>query len=162
MITVLQRVRSAEVHVGERLVAQIERGVFALVAVVSGDLPADVAYTADRLRHMRIFADPEGRMNLSVEDVGGSILLVSQFTLAANTRRGRRPSFDKAAYPADARRLFDELVDLLESGPAPVQTGEFGAYMRVTLVNDGPATFIVDSQKSDAGARGGAARRSSA
>ena len=155
MITVVQRVRSAEVQVGDRTVGSIGSGLLALVAVVSDDGPDDVAYTADRLEHLRIFADPEGRMNLSVQNVGGSLLLVSQFTLAADTRKGRRPSFDDAAAPDEARRLFEDLVAVLSSGSVPVQTGEFAANMQVTLVNDGPVTVIVDSRKLPAQARDG-------
>jgi len=151
VISVVQRVRSAEVRVDGRTVGSIEHGLLALVAVVSDDEPDDVAYIADRLGHLRIFADSEGRMNLSVQDVGGSLLLVSQFTLAADTRKGRRPSFDGAAAPDEARRLFEELLAVLSAGPVPVQTGEFAADMQITLVNDGPVTLIVDSRKRRAG-----------
>jgi D-tyrosyl-tRNA(Tyr) deacylase len=133
------------VHVGEETVGAIDYGLLALVAVVSGDDLADVAHVADRLRHLRIFADDEGRMNRSVEDVGGDLLLVSQFTLAADTRKGRRPSFSRAAPPDVARRYFERLVDTLVGEGLRVQTGSFGAHMKVHSINDGPVTVIVDS-----------------
>lgn len=146
MISVVQRVSRASVMVGERATGEIGNGLLALVAVVSGDDEKDVHYTADRLQHLRIFPDEEGKMNLSVEDVGGDLLLVSQFTLAADTTGGRRPSFSRAAPPEEARRLFDSLVDRLERVPLSVQTGEFAATMRVNLVNNGPVTLILDSR----------------
>ena len=145
MICVLQRVRAASVRVGERSVGAIDRGLLALVAVVPDDGEADVAYLADRLANLRVFPDEAGRMNLSVEDIGGALLLVSQFTLAADTRRGRRPSFAGAAPPEQGERLFDALVARLRAGPVPVEVGEFGATMQVELVNDGPVTLILDS-----------------
>jgi D-tyrosyl-tRNA(Tyr) deacylase len=145
MICVVQRVSSGSVRVGEGTVGAIGEGVLALIGVVPEDDDADVAYIAERLSTLRIFADAEGRMNLSVQDVGGALLLVPQFTLAADTRRGRRPSFSGAAPPAQGQRLFDALVAMLKDGPVPVQTGEFGASMEVHLVNDGPVTLILDS-----------------
>jgi len=150
VICVLQRVSSAAVSVGERAVGSIERGLLGLVAVLPDDDETDVAYIGDRLSNLRIFADHEGRMNLSVEDVDGAILLVSQFTLAADTRRGRRPSFSAAASPEHGKRLFDGLVALIEAGPVGVQTGEFGAHMSVAMINDGPVTLILDSRKAPA------------
>jgi D-tyrosyl-tRNA(Tyr) deacylase len=151
MICVLQRVSSARVRVGERTTGAISQGLLALVAVVPDDGQADVRWIADRLRHLRVFADEEGRMNLSVSDVGGSLLLVSQFTLAADTRRGRRPSFTGAAPPEQGERMFAALVEELRDAPVPVQTGEFGATMQVELVNDGPVTLIVDSARRRSG-----------
>lgn len=155
MICVVQRVSSAAVEVEGDTVGEIHKGLLALVAVVEGDDDGDVEYVAERLRHLRVFADGEGRMNLSVEDVGGSLLLVSQFTLAADTRRGRRPSFSRAAAPEAARRLFEGLARDLEDSGVPVQTGEFAAMMRLRLVNDGPVTLIVDSTPSRRESDGG-------
>jgi len=148
-------VSSASVRVGERVVGAIDRGLLALVGVVPGDGDEEVDWLADRLATLRVFADGEGRMNLSVQDVGGALLLVSQFTLAADTRRGRRPSFTGAAPAEHGERLFDALVARLSEGPVPVQSGEFGAHMRVELVNDGPVTLILDSQQRRTGGEAG-------
>jgi D-tyrosyl-tRNA(Tyr) deacylase len=151
MRAVVQRVRYARVEVDDRLVGSIGHGLLALVGVQRGDGAADVAHVAAKLRDLRIFDDeggPDGRtrMNRSVVDVGGSVLVVSQFTLAADTRRGRRPSFDAAAPPEEARRLYDGVVADLRASGVPVATGEFQAEMRVTLENDGPVTFVVESR----------------
>lgn len=151
MISVIQRVTRAEVRVDGSVIGRIGPGLLALVAIMDGDGEDDVAFTADRLEHLRVFADDAGKMNLSVRDVGGSLLLVSQFTLAGDTRKGRRPSFVRAAGPDEAERLFDELVRRLEEGPVPVETGEFAAQMEVALVNDGPVTLILDSWESRRG-----------
>lgn len=151
MISVIQRVSEAEVRVDGRVIGRIGPGLVALVAVMDGDGPDDVAFTADRLEHLRIFSDDDGKMNLSVQDVGGSLLVVSQFTLAGDTRKGRRPSFAGAAGPETARALLDGLVERLGEGPVPVETGEFAAHMEVDLVNDGPVTLIVDSWESRRG-----------
>jgi D-tyrosyl-tRNA(Tyr) deacylase len=151
VICVLQRVSSASVRVGERLAGAIDRGLLALVGVVPDDGDEEVVWLAERLSTLRVFADDEGRMNLSVQDVGGALLLVSQFTLAADTRRGRRPSFTGAAPAEQGERLFDALVARLQDGPVPVQSGEFGAHMEVELVNDGPVTLILDSSQRGGG-----------
>jgi len=151
MISVIQRVTRAEVRVEGRVIGRVGTGLVALVAVMDGDGDDDVAFTADRLEHLRVFADDQGKMNHSVQDVGGSLLLVSQFTLAGDTRKGRRPSFTRAAGPGEARRRFDQLVGRLEDGPVPVETGEFAAHMEVDLVNDGPVTLILDSWESRRG-----------
>ena len=160
MICVVQRVSSACVRVEGSTVGAIRAGLLALIGVVPEDDGADVAYIAERLSALRIFSDADdadGRMNLSVEDVGGALLLVPQFTLAADTRRGRRPSFSRAAPPGQAKRLFEGLVVMLEKGSVPVCTGEFGAAMEVELVNDGPVTLILDSAPPRRCGRGGAA-----
>jgi D-tyrosyl-tRNA(Tyr) deacylase len=151
MRAVVQRVRYARVEVDDRVVGSIGPGLLALVGVQRGDGPADVAHVAAKLRELRIFDDDGGsdgrvRMNRSVVDVGGAVLVVSQFTLAADTRRGRRPSFDAAAAPDDARRLYEEVVADLRASGVPVETGEFQAAMRVTLENDGPVTFVLESR----------------
>lgn len=153
MRAVVQRVRHARVEVDDRVVGQIGPGVLALVGVEQGDGAADVAHIAGKIRELRIFDDEDGidgraRMNRSVADVGGAVLVVSQFTLAADCRRGRRPSFDRAAAPAEARRLYEDVVADLRQHGLPVETGEFQAAMRVTLENDGPVTFVLESRRA--------------
>lgn len=147
MRTVLQRVTRASVAVDERVVGSIGAGLLALVGVAAGDGPADVAYTASKIRDVRIFGDDQGRMNRSVVDVAGALLVVSQFTLIGDVRHGRRPSFDGAAPPNEARRWFDALVDDLRASGLTVETGQFQAHMHVTLENDGPVTVLVDSRR---------------
>lgn len=141
MISVIQRVSEAEVTVGGAGVGRIGRGILALVAVERGDAEAQAARLAERILGYRIFPDAEGKMNLSVADIGGELLLVSQFTLAADTRKGARPSFTPAAAPEEGRRLFDYFVEQVRARHPRVATGQFGADMRVSLVNDGPVTF---------------------
>lgn len=153
MRAVVQRVRHARVDVDSRVVGQIGPGILALVGVQQGDGPADAAHIASKIRELRIFDDdggPDGRirMNRSVVDIGGAVLVVSQFTLAADCRRGRRPSFDRAAAPADAQRLYEAVVADLRGAGVPVETGEFQAAMRVTLENDGPVTFVLESRSA--------------
>lgn len=131
-----------------RIVAAIGRGVLVLAGVAKGDGPADIGYTASKIREMRIFGDEQGRMNRSVADVGGSVLIVSQFTLLADLRRGRRPGFDAAAPPVTARVLFEQLVQRVRDTGVPVASGVFQAHMQVDLVNDGPVTILLDSRKS--------------
>ncbi len=147
MRAVLQRVSSAEVTVGGRRVCAIGAGLLVLLGVETGDGPLDVTYTADKIADLRCFADPDDRMNRSVVDVGGGVLVVSQFTLCGDTRKGRRPSFDTAAPPAEARLLYEDVVRHLRARELVVETGEFQSMMAVSLVNDGPATFLVDSRK---------------
>jgi len=153
MRAVVQRVRYARVEVDDRIVGSIGHGLLALVGVQRGDGAADVAHVAGKLRDLRIFDDDGGadgrvRMNRSVAEVGGAVLVVSQFTLAADTRRGRRPSFDAAAPPDEARRLYEDVVADLRNAGLPVATGEFQAAMRVTLENDGPVTLVIESRPS--------------
>lgn len=152
MRAVLQRVRHARVDVDDRVVGAIGHGILALVGVERGDGPGDVAFVATKIREMRIFDDDGGadgriRMNRSVTDVGGAVLVVSQFTLAADCRRGRRPSFDGAASPAEAREAYEGVVTDLRRAGVVVQTGEFQAAMRITLENDGPVTFVLESRR---------------
>lgn len=141
MISVIQRVLEARVTVGGRTVGEIGPGLLALVAVERGDQPANAARMVERLLGYRVFADTEGRMNRSLVDTGGGLLLVSQFTLAADTAKGTRASFTPAAPPDEAERLFNEVVALARSRHPMVATGEFGAEMTVSLVNHGPVTF---------------------
>ena len=141
MISVIQRVLEARVTVEGRTVGEIGPGLLALVAVERGDQPANAARMAERLLGYRVFADADGRMNRSLADTGGGLLLVSQFTLAADTAKGTRASFTPAAPPDEAERLFNEVVALARSRHPMVATGEFGAEMTVSLVNHGPVTF---------------------
>ena len=145
MIAVIQRVTEASVRVDDEVVGAIGTGLLALVAVEPGDDEARIARMAARLLGYRVFADDRGRMNRSVVDAGGSLLLVSQFTLAADTGSGMRPSFTTAAAPDEAVRGFERLVALCRQSPARVETGRFGAHMVVSLVNDGPVTFRLQS-----------------
>jgi D-tyrosyl-tRNA(Tyr) deacylase len=153
MRAVLQRVRYARVEVGDRVVGAIGPGLLVLVGVERGDGPDDVAHIAGKIRDLRIFDDDGGddgrvRMNRAVTDISGAVLVVSQFTLAADCRKGRRPSFDHAAAPDDARRLYEDVVAALRASGLPVETGEFQAAMRVTLENDGPVTFVLESRRA--------------
>jgi D-tyrosyl-tRNA(Tyr) deacylase len=141
MIGLLQRVSAARVEVGKETVGAIETGLLVLVGVERGDAEPQADRLLDRLLGYRVFTDPEGKMNLSVRDLGGGLLLVPQFTLAADTRKGMRPSFTPAAPPAEGERLFGYLVEQARRKHAPVATGRFGAHMRVSLTNDGPVTF---------------------
>ena len=143
MLAVIQRVTRAEVRVDNESMGRIERGILALVAVERGDTQTQGERLAERILGYRIFGDAEGKINLCVREVGGGVLLVSQFTLAADTRKGMRPSFTPAADPDTGRRLFDDFVARMRAKHAPVATGRFGADMRVELVNDGPVTFIL-------------------
>lgn len=141
MIGLLQRVSTAQVEVGGEIIGAIETGLLVLVGVERDDAEAQADRLLERLLGYRVFADPEGKMNLSVRDLGGGLLLVPQFTLAADTRKGTRPSFTPAAPPAEGERLFDYLATQARQRHAPVATGRFGAHMRVGLNNDGPVTF---------------------
>jgi D-tyrosyl-tRNA(Tyr) deacylase len=147
MRAVLQRVTCARVTVGDREVGAIGRGIVALVGVEQGDGSSDTDYIARKIRDLRIFEDAEGRMNLALGDVGGAVLAVSQFTLLADCRKGRRPSFLAAAPPAEAKASYEHLVDLLRREGTTVATGEFQAMMQVSLVNDGPVTILLDSRR---------------
>lgn len=146
MKAVIQRVSRAEVRVGGQKVAEIGKGLLVLVAVEKGDGPEVVAKAAERFATLRVFEDENGKMNLSLGEVGGSVLLVSQFTLAGSIARGRRPSFDGAAQPEVARPLLESLATAIQARGVPVRTGVFGAHMEVELVNDGPVTLIWESK----------------
>ena len=145
MKIVIQRCTRAEVRVDGRSVAQIGAGLMLLVAVEREDAEADLVWCADKIVEMRIFADGDGKMNRSVIEADGEILAVSQFTLAANLRRGRRPSFEDAAPPGPAEALYERLLERLRLRGVTVQSGIFGAMMEVDLINDGPVTFLLDS-----------------
>jgi D-tyrosyl-tRNA(Tyr) deacylase len=148
MRAVIQRVSRARVVVGDQTVGAIGPGLLALIGAARDDGPADVAYVATKIRDLRIFEDDQGRMNRSLGETGGSVLAVSQFTVYGDVRKGRRPSFDRAA-PADAgRTLFDGVVADLRASGVPVETGTYRAHMQVELVNDGPVTILIDSRKA--------------
>jgi len=146
MRAVIQRVSSASVHVKDRRVGHIGRGLLVLLGVGRDDDESDVRFLADKCAGLRIFEDENGKMNLSVKDIGGAVLVVSQFTLYGDARRGRRPSFTDAAPPDIARPLCDLFTQLLDQAGLPTATGEFGAMMDVSLVNDGPVTILLDSK----------------
>jgi len=141
VIALVQRVTGANVKVAGKPVGVIGAGVVALVGVERGDTEVEALVLAERVINYRMFADPDGKMNLSVKDVRGQILAVPQFTLAADTHSGARPSFSSAAAPAEAERLFKRFVEKIEEGSPRVATGQFGAHMQLSLVNDGPVTF---------------------
>ena len=148
MRTVVQRVTSARVSVDRRLVAAIEHGLLVFVGIARGDDTTDMAYLANKIVGLRIFDDADGRFSRSVLEVEGAVLLVSQFTLYGDCRRGRRPSFDQAAAPLDARPVYEALADALRAHGVPVRMGEFQAHMAVESVNDGPVTILLDSRKA--------------
>lgn len=141
MIGLLQRVSEARVVVDGRIVGEIGHGLLVLIGVEAGDSEKEAARLLERLLGYRVFADADGKMNLSLRDVNGGLLLVPQFTLAADTRKGARPSFSSAAAPDEGKRLFDHVLDAARALHAPVASGRFGADMKVALVNDGPVTF---------------------
>jgi D-tyrosyl-tRNA(Tyr) deacylase len=152
MRAVVQRVTQARVRIGERAAGAIGRGLLVFVGVEKGDAAADVDYIVSKVRDLRVFeddgdADGRKRMNRSVVDVGGAVLVVSQFTLSADVRRGRRPSFDDAAPPEQARELYERVVRQLRESGVLVETGEFQAMMQVQLENDGPVTILMDSRR---------------
>jgi D-tyrosyl-tRNA(Tyr) deacylase len=145
---VVQRVTTARVTVDERETGAIDAGLLVLLGVEQGDGPSDVHYVSSKIRDLRIFADEAGKMNRSVLDRQGAVLVVSQFTLSGDARNGRRPSFASAAPPQIARALYEEVVRELQASGLRVETGEFQAMMQVALVNDGPVTILLDSRKT--------------
>lgn len=149
MIAVVQRVTEAQVVVDGEAVGRIDRGMVALVAVTKSDTPVEADWLAAKLVALRIFRADGKHFEADVTQIGGSILLISNFTVSAKTKKGRRPSLDAAAEPAGAQELFDYLVSAVRKLNVPVATGQFGADMRVALTNEGPATFIVDSAAQD-------------
>jgi D-tyrosyl-tRNA(Tyr) deacylase len=147
MRTVIQRVSRAAVTVDGAVVGRIGTGLLALVGVAEGDTATDIDYTASKIRDLRVFGDEHGRMNRSVVDIGGQVLVVSQFTLLGDVRKGRRPGFDAAAPPEIAKARYDDLVGRLRDAGLAVETGVFQAHMQVDLVNDGPVTILLDSRR---------------
>jgi D-tyrosyl-tRNA(Tyr) deacylase len=150
MRAVIQRVRRASVEVEQEIVGQIDRGLLVLLGVESTDSRDDIVWLAGKIVRIRIFPDQNGTMNLSVQEIAGDLLIVSQFTLFASTRKGNRPSFIAAASPEQANKLYEEFCRQLETELAkPVQRGIFGAHMQIDLVNDGPVTISIDTKRRE-------------
>lgn len=147
MKAVIQRVTRASVEVEGKIVGRIGHGLLVLLGVAKGDEARDLLYVVEKLRTLRIFADEQGKMNRSLSEVGGAILLTSQFTLLGDTTKGRRPGFDHAAPPDEARILYEQAAGRLRSAGVQVETGVFGAHMQVELLNDRPVTFLLDSRR---------------
>ena len=147
MRVVIQRVSEAAVKIDRTIVGEIQQGLLILLGIETEDQEGDADYLVQKISNLRIFSDAEGKMNLSIQDVGGQFLVVSQFTLHASTRKGNRPSYIRAARPEQAIPLYEYfLFELQKTAPSPIQTGQFGADMQVALVNDGPVTIIMDSK----------------
>ena len=146
MRAVLQRVQNAKVEVDKKIVGKIDQGMLVFVGVGKDDTREDAEYLAKRIVELRMFADAQGKMNLSLVEVNGAILVVSQFTLYGDCVKGRRPSFDRAADPAKGEELYDYFVTQLRQYDCPVETGQFRAMMDVSLTNDGPVTFVLESR----------------
>lgn len=150
MRAVIQRVREASVQIDGIIKGQIKTGLVVLLGIEETDTPEDVSWLASKIARMRIFSDAEGLMNCSLQDVGGQILLISQFTLFASTKKGNRPSFIRAARPEQAIPLYELMISKLATETnQPIQTGEFGADMQVALVNDGPVTIGIDTRQKE-------------
>jgi D-tyrosyl-tRNA(Tyr) deacylase len=147
MRAVIQRVSAASVTVDGTVVSKIGRGLLVLLGVATGDAEAAADYLTEKTAGLRIFEDSDGRMNLACADVGGAVLVVSQFTLYGDVRKGKRPSFDRAARPEDAKRLYEYFVARIRAAGLQCETGTFQAMMSVELVNDGPVTVLLDSEK---------------
>jgi len=147
MRAVVQRVSRAQVSVQGKVIAQITGGLLVFLGVTHADAVTDVNYLADKIIGLRIFEDAEGKMNKDILSMGGAVLVISQFTLYGDVRRGKRPSFDDAAPPAHARQLYDAFVDVIRKTGVPCQTGQFQERMEVELINDGPVTILLDSSK---------------
>ena len=147
MRAVLQRVSRASVSVDNDVIGQIDRGLVVFLGVATGDGPADIEYVTSKICEVRVFPDDDGRMNRSVADAGGALLLISQFTLLGDVRKGRRPAFDAAERPAEAEAVYEDVVRRLRQTGVPVETGRFRAHMVIDVVNDGPVTILVDSRR---------------
>lgn len=147
MIAVIQRVSGSEVRVGGKTVGKIGKGLNILLGVVKGDTEGDAEKLSEKIANLRIFEDERGKFHFSLKDVGGSALVVSQFTLCANLKKGRRPSFEQAEDPAKAKILYEKFCELLEGQGLRVERGVFGAMMEVHIINWGPVTFILDSRE---------------
>ncbi|HPS30475.1 MAG TPA: D-aminoacyl-tRNA deacylase [bacterium] len=147
MITVIQRVSKASVSVEGVVISSIGKGLLVFAGLEKEDGKTDTAYTLKKINELRIFEDSEGKMNRSIIDTAGELLVVSQFTLAGNIHKGRRPGFDNAMEPQTAQKMFDDFVNELSKTVQSVKTGRFGAHMEVSLINNGPVTFIIDSRK---------------
>ena len=150
MKVVIQRVTSASVSINQQVKSEIKKGLLILLGIGRNDNVNDVDWLANKISNLRIFSDAEGKMNKSITDVGGEILLISQFTLHAQTKKGNRPSFIKSAKPEQAIPLYHKMIEVLsQQTNSEVKTGEFGADMQVSLVNDGPVTIIIDTENKE-------------
>jgi D-tyrosyl-tRNA(Tyr) deacylase len=147
MIAVVQRVSSSRVKVGGKIIGEIGKGVNVLLGVVKGDREEDVKKLAEKVVNLRIFEDERGKFQFSLKEVGGSALVVSQFTLCASLKKGRRPSFEKAEEPSRAQEMYEKFVQAMRDSGIRVETGQFGAMMEVEIINWGPVTFILDSRE---------------
>ena len=147
MRAVIQRVKSAEVCVNDRVTGSIEKGLLVFLGVGKGDSESDISFLTSKIPELRIFEDASGKFNLSLKEIGGEMLIVSQFTLYADCRKGRRPSFTDAEEPGAARQLYEQFISRLKEQGMTVQTGEFQAKMEVHLVNEGPVTLVLDSRQ---------------
>ena len=145
MIAVLQRVTAGKVKIDNRIVGDIDNGLVILLGVHCDDKEEDVIFLVDKIIGLRIFNDNSGKMNISLKDANGSVLVISQFTLCGDWRKGRRPNFTKAADPDKGKLLYDRFIDAIRNKDINVETGEFGAEMDVSLINSGPVTFVLDS-----------------
>ena len=146
MIAVIQRCSRGKVTVSEKVVGEIDNGLVILLGVQKGDTEKDANFLVNKISGLRIFSDENDKMNLSIKDVNGSALVISQFTLCGNTKKGRRPSFVNAALPDDGNRLYEYFISEMQKVGVPIESGEFGAMMDVALVNNGPVTFILNSK----------------
>jgi D-tyrosyl-tRNA(Tyr) deacylase len=147
LIAVIQRAKSGSVSVDEKIISQIELGFVILLGVTDEDDETDADYLAGKIFHLRVFNDKDKKMNLSIQDVKGSALVISQFTLCADTHKGRRPSFIHAASPEKGNTLYEYFIAQIENNGVPVKSGKFGAMMNVNLINEGPVTFVLDSKQ---------------
>ncbi len=147
MRAVVQRVKSAEVWVDGRVIGKIGKGLLVFLGIARGDGENDLHYLTSKIPHLRIFEDESEKFNLSLKEIGGEILVVSQFTLYGDCRKGRRPSFTEAEEPILAKTLYDRFISELRAQGIPIQTGEFQAKMEVSLINDGPVTLLLDSKR---------------
>ena len=146
MIAVIQRCSRGQVMVSEKVVGEIDNGLVILLGVQKGDTEKDANFLVNKISGLRIFSDENDKMNLSIKDVNGSALVISQFTLCGDTKKGRRPSFIKAATPDDGNRLYEYFMSEMKKSSVPIESGEFGAMMDVELVNNGPVTFVLNSK----------------
>ena len=149
MKAVIQRVKNASVSIGGNLFSSINAGILVLLGIEKGDSVQEAEYVCGKLLRLRIFEDENEKMNYSVADIKGEILVVSQFTLAGNVKKGNRPSFDNAMKPDEAEILYEKFVEMLKLSDLKIETGKFGAMMEVSLVNDGPVTFIIEQKNSE-------------